>query len=134
MKTTTTTIRQTVLVKNATPEQVYDAYMNSRKHAQFTGDSASISPKVGGKISAGSGYISGKNVRLVKGRLIVQEWKTTEWPDGYPPSRLALSLKKTKEGTEIKMVHSKVPASQAKRYRSGWQEFYWRPLKEYFKK
>jgi len=31
----------------------------------------------------------------------------------YSPSRLELTLRKVKEGTEISMVHSNVPAEQA---------------------
>jgi hypothetical protein len=27
-----------------------------------------------------------------------------------------------------------VPAEQVKRYAEGWQEFYWRPMREYFAK
>ena len=41
------TIRQSVTFK-ATPHAVYEALMDSRKHARFTGDAASISRKVGG--------------------------------------------------------------------------------------
>ena len=49
-------IRQTVTFK-ATPHEVYEALMDSRKHAKFTGDQANISRKVGGKISAYGDYI-----------------------------------------------------------------------------
>jgi activator of HSP90 ATPase len=47
---------------------------------------------------------------------------------------LELTFKKTKSGTEISMVQSGVPAKQAEGIKEGWIEFYWRPLKEYFKK
>jgi hypothetical protein len=45
-----------------------------------------------------------------------------------------LTLKKVKDGTEISMVHSDVPAEQAADIEQGWIDFYWKPLKEYFKK
>jgi hypothetical protein len=45
-----------------------------------------------------------------------------------------LTLKKTKEGTEISMIHSNVPAEQADDLAEGWVEFYWEPMKEYFSK
>jgi hypothetical protein len=32
------------------------------------------------------------------------------------------------------MVHSGVPAEQAEDLKEGWNEFYWKPLKDYFKK
>jgi hypothetical protein len=38
------------------------------------------------------------------------------------------------KGTEIVMVHSNVPKDQEADTAEGWTEFYWEPLKEYFKK
>jgi hypothetical protein len=32
------------------------------------------------------------------------------------------------------MIHSDVPAEQADDLAEGWNEFYWKPLKGYFKK
>lgn len=128
-----TTIKQKVVIP-AEPEKVYEAFMNAEKHSTFTGQKATCDPKVGGKFTAGDGYISGKNLELEKGKKMVQEWKTTEWPQDYPPSRLELTFKKVKEGTEISMIHLDVPAEQADDYAQGWKDFYWKPLKDYFKK
>jgi activator of HSP90 ATPase len=133
METKTGTIRQKVKI-GAIPEEVYSAYLDSRAHSKFTGSRASISPKVGGKMSAWDGYIIGRNLELVKGKKIVQEWRTTDWPAGYPPSILTITLRKAGRGTELTMVHSKVPKSQMKDYAEGWKEWYWGPLKEYFEK
>jgi hypothetical protein len=44
------------------------------------------------------------------------------------------SLKKVKDGTEIMMIHSGVPEEQADDLKQGWIDFYWEPLKNYFKK
>jgi activator of HSP90 ATPase len=128
-----TTIKQKVIIP-ATPEEVYDAFTDASKHSAFTGSKATSDAKVGGKFTAWDGYISGKNLELEKPKKIVQEWKTTEWPEGYPPSRFELTLKKTKDGTEISMIHSNVPAEQADDIKQGWIDFYWNPLKKYFVK
>jgi len=129
----TTTIKQKVVIA-AAPEDVYDAFMDADKHSAFTGSKATCDPKVGGKFTAWDGYISGKNVELEKGKKIVQDWKTTEWLEGYPPSRFQLTLKKTKDGTEVSMVHSNVPAEQADDIKQGWIDFYWNPLKKFLRK
>lgn len=128
-----TTIRGRVVV-SAAPGDVYEAFMDAGKHSAFTGSKATGDSKVGGRFTAWDGYISGKNLELVEGKKIVQEWVTTEWPSGYPPSRLELTFKKVKGGTEISMVHSNVPEEQADNYEQGWIDFYWKPLKNYFKK
>jgi len=126
-----TIIKQRVSLP-ATPEEVYEAFMDAKKHSEFTGSEATSNPKVGGKFTAWDSYISGKNLELEKGKRILQEWVTTEWPKGYPPSKLELTFKKAKSGTELTMIHSNVPEEQSEGLAEGWNEFYWKPLKEYF--
>jgi activator of HSP90 ATPase len=128
-----TTIRQKRFIP-AKPAEIYDAFMKARIHAAFTGSKATCNPKVGGKFTAWGGYITGKNLELKKGKLIVQQWKTTEWPKGYSPSTLRLSFREKKGGTQLTMVQSNVPISQASDYRQGWVDAYWEPLTRYFKK
>ncbi len=126
-------IEQTVQF-DATPENVFDALLDPLKHSEFTGSRATTSRRTGARFTAWDGYISGKNVRLVKDKKIIQEWKTTEWPKGYPPSRLEFTLTAKDGGTELKMVHSKVPAEQMEDYRKGWYDSYWNPMKRYFER
>ncbi len=126
------TITQKVFVPSVSPDDVYDAFVNAKKHAAFTGAAATGSGRVGAKFTAWDGYISGVNRELVKGRKLVQDWQTTEWPDGAPPSTVEFSFTAAKGGTEIRMVHSNVPAEQADSYRQGWIDYYWEPLKAYF--
>lgn len=133
MKLKTSTITQKVVIP-ASPEEVYDAFVDPKKHSAFTGAEATGEPKVGAEITAWDGYITGKNLELEKGKRIVQEWSTSEWPEGYPPSRLELTFRKVKDGTELTMVHSEVPAEQAEDYRQGWIDSYWDLLKAYFQK
>src|SRR3954465_14954094 len=104
----TGTIRQTVKI-NATPRQVYDALMNSRKHARFSGEKAKIANKVGGRFSCYDGYITGVSVDLQPGKLIVQAWKSLGWPkDFYSLVTFKLS-KAGKSGTKLVFTHSGVP-------------------------
>jgi uncharacterized protein YndB with AHSA1/START domain len=133
MKLKTSTITQKVVIP-ASPEEVYDAFVDAKKHSAFTGAKATSHVKVGGEFSAWDGYINGKHLELEPGARIIQEWITTEWPEGYPPSRLQFTFHKVKGGTELKMVHSKVPAEQADEYKQGWIDNYWDPLKDYFGK
>ena len=116
----------------ATPDEVYQALMNAEIHAEFTGAGATCDPREGGAFTAHGDYITGKNVKLEKGKRIVQEWKTTEWPLGFKPSTLEITLKKKGDGTLLAMKQTNVPASQVSRYDSGWVEHYWIPLREYF--
>lgn len=125
------TITQTVLIR-AAPATVFNAFVNPRVHAAFTGAAATGSARVGGRFTAWDGYISGVNRVVDRGRRLVQEWKTTEWPEGAGPSQVEFVFQAVKGGTRIRMVHSNVPAEQADSYRQGWIDSYWEPLKAYF--
>ncbi len=107
----TGTIRQRILIPSIPPEEVYNALIDPKKHSAFTGSRATCDPRPGGKFTAWDKYISGKNLELVKGKKIVQEWKTSEWPEGYPSSILEFTFTRKRGGTELRMVHSKVPGS-----------------------
>lgn len=127
------TIEQIIFFR-AKPSEVYRALTDAKAHSEFTGSPATTSDEVGAEFQAWDGYISGKNLELVKNKKIVQEWETTEWPKGYPRSRLEITLTAKEGGTELKMVHSKVPAEQVDEYTSGWHSSYWEPLKQYLEK
>lgn len=133
MKPKTTTIKQKI-VFNASPNEVYEAFVDHRKHSDFTGSEATGKAEVGADFTAWNGYISGKNLELEKGKRIVQEWSTTEWPSGYLPSILEIILKEVDGKTELTMVHSRIPSSQKEELKQGWTDYYWEPLKRYFKK
>ena len=131
MKSKTITIMQQIILP-VLPEEVYNAFMDSKKHSEFTKSKATGKGVVGSKFTAGDGYISGRNLELEKGKRILQEWTTTEWPKGYPPSKLELTFKKIKDNTELIMVQSRVPRELEEGLRQGWIKHYWEPLKQYF--
>ena len=66
------TVRQTAFFR-ASPHEVYEMLMDSKKHSKFTEAKANISKIVGGEFSAYDGWIEGRNVELVKDRKIVQK-------------------------------------------------------------
>jgi activator of HSP90 ATPase len=129
-------IKHIVLIPDATPLDVFRAFTSSKIHSEVTGSPAKVNARIGGKFTAWDGYITGKNLKLVKGKKIVQEWRTTEWPsESTHPSILDISLKQTAKGTQLKMIHSKIPSKKlARDYDAGWYSSYWNPMKRYFKK
>ena len=60
----TKTIRQSVTIK-ASPHEEYEALMDSRRHAQFTGSNTDISREVGGRYTAFDGNSEGENIKLI---------------------------------------------------------------------
>lgn len=116
----------------ASPVQVYSAWLDSALHTRMTGSNAEIDPRVGGAFSAWDGYIAGTTLELDPPRRIVQAWRTTEFPEGSPDSRLEVLLEAVKGGTQITLIHTLIQDGQADMYRDGWKDFYFTPMLEYF--
>jgi uncharacterized protein YndB with AHSA1/START domain len=74
----TPVIQQTVRFR-ATPELLFEMYVDPRKHSAFTGMPARVSRKVNGKFTAFGGAIFGKNLLVVPGKRIVQLWRANHW-------------------------------------------------------
>lgn len=128
----TKTIRESVIIK-ATPHDIYEALMDSKKHARFTGGKATISREVGGKFSAFDGYAEGVNLELVPDKKIVQTWRAEDWPEGHY-SRVTFSLIKAEGGTRLTFIQTGVPEEQQENVAQGWRDYYWTPLKEMLEK
>jgi len=128
----TKTIRQSVTFKTS-PHAVYEALMDSRKHARFTGAKAKISRKVNGRFTAYDGYIEGVHLDLVPDKKIVQSWRGDDWPGGHF-SKATFSLKKVKNGARLTFTQSGVPDQHYHGIRQGWRDFYWKPMKEMLEK
>ena len=120
-------IKQGLMIK-ASPHDIYEALMDSKKHAAFTGAGAKISREVGGVFTAHDGYIEGTNLELVKDKKIVQRWRGSDWPAGHF-STVTYLLKPTEGGTKLMFSQKGVPTDQVKNISDGWKEYYWTPLK-----
>lgn len=130
--TATKQIRHVVRFK-AKPRAIYQALMNSKKHAAFTGAPAKIEPKVGGRFSAWGPHLRGINVELIKNKRIVQAWRAANWPKGHY-SIAAFELKRAKGGTVLVFTQTGIPAKNARSINGGWKSHYWDLLKKVFNK
>jgi activator of HSP90 ATPase len=118
---------------HAGPAEIYEAWLTSEGHAAMTGSPAQVDGKVGGEFSAWDGYIFGKTLELRPNQQIVQAWRTSEFPEDAPDSHVEVLLENVTEGTKIILIHSDMPEDQVDSYRQGWEDFYFKPMKEYFK-
>jgi activator of HSP90 ATPase len=117
---------------NVGPTEVYNAWLDSVAHGEFTGGAADIDPKVGGKFTAWDGYIRGVTLELEPNHRILQSWRTTDFPEAAPNSLLEVLFDPLKEGSRLTLVHSEIPEGQAVDYEKGWRDYYFEPMKEYF--
>jgi uncharacterized protein YndB with AHSA1/START domain len=113
-----------------TPQEIYEAYLDSTKHAAFTCYSAEIERYVGGSMRAGGDYIRGEMLELVPNERIVHSWHASDFPEGHD-SRVELVLEPLENGTLLRMVHTEVPADLEQGIAEGWHKHYWEPLRAY---
>lgn len=115
-------------------KKIFKTWLSSNGHSAMTGSSAKVTGRVGGKFTAWDGYISGKTLELEPPHRILQAWRTTEFPEDAPDSMVEILLKEVKGGTKITLKHRNMPEEQVDSYRQGWDDFYFKPMKEYFGK
>jgi activator of HSP90 ATPase len=126
----TKTLRQSVLLK-ATPHAVYEALMDSKKHAEFTRSPAVIRREVGAEFSAFDGWASGTTLELIPDKKIVQKWRAAEWPEGHY-STVTFELQAQGQETRLEFTQSDIPEDHYEELEAGWVEYYWDNLTAYF--
>jgi len=118
---------------NASPAQLFEMYMDSKKHSAATGGAARISRKPGGKFTAWNRQLSGRNLLIVKNRMIVQSWRGTHFKASDLDSILILRFSKAPGGGQVDLTHVNVPEQDHAGVTKGWPKYYWEPWKKYLK-
>ena len=127
-------IEQEIIIKSS-PHEIYEVFMDSKKHSKLTESKAKVSREVGGSFSIFEGSLSGKNVELNQDKKIVQTWRGDgeNWPKGYY-STINLILEPVDQGTLIKFTQIDIPEASYESVKEGWDTYYWEPLKEMLEK
>lgn len=118
----------------ASPKEIYNAWLSSEGHSQMTGSQAEVQGGSGGVFTAWDGYIWGKTLELEANHRIVQAWRTSEFPEDSPDSRVEITLEEDPNGTKISLTHTDIPEGQGDGYKQGWEDFYFTPMRAYFSK
>jgi activator of HSP90 ATPase len=124
-----TTIHEEVMFE-ASPQRLYDALLDSKQFAAFSGMPADIDAKAGGAFSMFGGMIVGRNVELVPKSRIVQAWRPTHWdPGAY--SIVKFELESKGAGTKFVLDHRGFPEGEFDSLEAGWKAHYFERLKKY---
>ena len=129
----TRAIQQSVTLK-ASPEELYETFLDSKKHSAVTGAPAKISRTAGGRFTAFGGQLRGRTLLTVPKQLIVQAWRSRHWKAGDPDSILILRFRKAARGSTIDLAHVNVPAHDHQGVTQGWRTYYWKPWRSYLAK
>ena len=136
------TIHQELTFK-ASQQRVYEALTTSKEFDAVTRLSdaitlvtapdakpTSISHEVGGPFTLFGGYITGRNVELVRNERLVQVWRARSWDAGdYSIVKFVLVA----DGAVTKLVfdHRGFPEGQGGHLAEGWHTHYWDPMAKF---
>jgi activator of HSP90 ATPase len=88
-----------------------------------------ISQHPGGPFALFGGYITGRQLVLKRGQLLVQAWRAGSWPpDVYSIARFELA--EHESGSTILFDHRGFPDDAAESLAAGWQAHYWDPIQK----
>lgn len=121
---------------DASPSLIYQLLMNAEKHSGFSEAEVNMSQEINGKFDTYDQYCHGYNIELIEGKKIVQAWHFDE--DGWPENHFSLCTfifeNGENGGTKLSFTQTEIPAHKVAALESGWQDFYWKPMKEYLSK
>ncbi len=115
----------------ASPERLFDMYLDPVEHATFTGSPVTISAHAGAHFAAFNNVLTGTILQVVPKRLIVQSWRSPHWESADLDSTLILTFLPEKDGGRIEVVHVNVVDEDFAGVSHGWEKFYWSPWRAY---
>jgi activator of HSP90 ATPase len=124
------TIRQTATIRGATPHDIYETLMDSKKHTKLSQQPTTVSRKVGGAFKVGHD-LEGEHLALTKDRKIVQTWRANNWEKGHY-SKATFRLAKVAGGTRVTFTQTGVPDDKYGEISTGWRQYYWTPLRKQY--
>jgi uncharacterized protein YndB with AHSA1/START domain len=123
-------IRQSVVLP-ASAEKLFEMYINPLAHQAITGASVEIGEKSGSKFKAFDGALTGTILEVIKPKLIIQWWRSTNFTAEDPDSTLILSFTSEGDGGRIDLIHIDVPDQDYDGVDQGWEKYYWTPWRTY---
>ena len=117
---------------NASADKIYQAFLSTQGHTLMTGSPAKVDGKVNGEFTAWDGYIWGTFLELEENKKIVQAWHTAEFPEDAADSHVEILLEEANGKTKLTLIHTHIPKGQAEGYQQGWEDFYFKPMREFF--
>ena len=115
----------------ASPDRLFDMYLDPGEHAAFTGSPVTISAEAGAPFRAFNGVLTGTILQVIPRRLIVQSWRSPHWGATDLDSTLILTFLPEKNGGRIELVQVNVVEDDFAGVCHGWEKFYWTPWRAY---
>ena len=118
----------------APPDRLFDMYLDTSEHAAFTGLPVTIAAEPGAAFRAFEGAIWGTILHVEPKRLIVQTWRSVNFPPAAIDSVLILTFCPQGAGGRIELAQVNVADEDFAGVSHGWEEHYWTPWRNYLQR
>jgi activator of HSP90 ATPase len=108
-------------------EDVWNALVDPDVIDKWGGGPSKMNETVGTDFELWNGDIYGKNLEVVKGKKLVQEWYGGDWPK---PSIVIFTLKPSEIEVILELEQIDVPDDEFEDINKGWDDFYLGPMKD----
>ena len=123
-------IRQKYTI-NAPIEKVWEAIVTPEIINKWGAGPAKMDGKPGSEFTLWGGDIWGKNLEVVKGKKLIQEWFGGNWDK---PSKLTIILSEDSSSTLVDLIHEGVPKDEEADFADGWKTYYFGEIKKLLEK
>jgi activator of HSP90 ATPase len=106
-------------------------YLDPKAHSAFTGKPVTIDAKPGAPFRAFEGALTGTMLHVAPKRLIVQSWRSVNFPADAIDSTLILTFWPQGSDGLIELQHINVPECDFAGISDGWQKFYFAPWRKF---
>jgi len=114
---------------NTETEILFSALTNAATIQLWTGEPAIMEPIEGTEFSLWEDSIVGKNISIVPGKKLVQEWYFGEVEE---PSIVTIILHEDKNHTSVELRHTNIPDDIYDNIIQGWNENYFGALIDFY--
>ena len=112
-------------------EKVWQALTDAKVIDEWGGGPAKMSDQEGFEFEFWGGDIWGKNIKVIKGKQLVQEWTAGKWDK---PSMVTFNLSEKNGKTELELIHEDIADKEFSEIEDGWKRYYLGPLKKLLEK
>jgi len=122
--------KQAYVIK-AQIEKVWQAFVDPKIINSWGAGPAKMTEKEGADFSLWGGEIYGKNTKVKKNKLLVQDWYGGHWSE---PSKVTFTFNSKGESTIVELFHENLPDDEASEFEQGWKYYYLGAIKKFLER
>ena len=115
----------------APPDVLFDMYLDATEHSSFTGLPVVIGSRPGDSFRAFEGAIWGAILHVEPKKVIVQTWRSVNFPSDAMDAILILTFLQHGDGGCIELTQVNVADEDFAGMSQGWEKYYWTPWRNY---